>query len=59
MDWRRTLILGAFFVAVGLIYLVVQGTGTTIDLAGVTMLLLTGVSMAFGFAVMVKGSRDL
>lgn len=59
MDWRRTLILGAFFVVVGAIYYVVQGTGATIDLAGVTMLLLTGVAMAFGFAVMVKGSRDL
>lgn len=59
MDWRRTLVLGAFFIIVGLLYLVVQGSGMTIDLAGVTMLLLTGVSMAFGFAVMVKGSRDL
>ncbi len=59
MDWRRTLLLGAFFVIVGTIYFVVQGTGTTIDLTGVIMLLLTGVAMAFGFAVMVKGSREL
>ncbi|MBX3029687.1 MAG: hypothetical protein KF809_05980 [Chloroflexi bacterium] len=59
MDWRRTLLLGAFFIFVGGLYLVVQGTGETIDLAGAVMLLLTGVAMAFGFAVMVKGSRDL
>jgi drug/metabolite transporter (DMT)-like permease len=56
---RKTLLIGAFFIVVGLIYLATQGTGTTIDLAGVTMLLLCGVAMAFGFAVLVKGSRDL
>ncbi len=59
ITWQRTLIIGAFFILVGSLYYVVQGTGATIDLAGVTMLLLTGVAMAFGFAVMVKGSRDL
>lgn len=59
ITWRRTLVIGAFFIIVGLIYYVVQGDGSTIDRAGVTMLLLAGVSMAFGFAVLVKGSRDL
>jgi hypothetical protein len=59
ITWQRTLVIGAFFIVVGLIYYVVQGTGATIDLAGVTMLLLTGVAMVFGFAVLVKGSRDL
>jgi hypothetical protein len=59
ITWRRTLIIGAFFVLVGLLYFAVQGDGTTIDRAGVTMLLLTGVAMAFGFSVLVKGSRDL
>ena len=59
ITWRRTLIIGAFFVLVGLLYFTVQGDGTTIDRAGVTMLLLTGIAMAFGFAVLVKGSRDL
>jgi hypothetical protein len=56
---RKTLVIGAFFVLVGILYFLVQGDGTTIDRAGVTMLLLTGVAMAFGFAVLVKGSRDL
>ncbi len=59
ITWRHTLVIGAFFVVVGLIYLVTQGTGITIDLAGVTLLLLAGVAMAFGFAVLVKGSQDL
>jgi drug/metabolite transporter (DMT)-like permease len=59
ITWRHTLVIGAFFVVVGLIYFVVQGDGTTIDRAGVTMLLLAGVSMAFGFAVLVRGARDL
>lgn len=59
ITWRRTLIIGAFFILVGLLYFAVQGDGSTIDRAGVTMLLLTGVAMAFGFAVLVKGSRDL
>ena len=59
ITWRKTLVIGAFFIAVGLLYFFVQGDGTTVDRAGVTMLLLTGIAMAFGFAVLVKGSRDL
>jgi len=59
ITWRKTLVIGAFFVVVGILYFFVQGDGTTIDRAGVTMLLLTGIAMAFGFAVLVKGSRDL
>ena len=59
ITWQKTLIIGAFFVVVGILYFFVQGDGTTIDRAGVTMLLLTGIAMAFGFAVLVKGSRDL
>jgi hypothetical protein len=59
ITWQKTLVIGAFFIVVGLLYFVVQGDGTTIDRAGVTMLLLTGVAMVFGFAVLVKGSRDL
>ena len=59
ISWRHTLVLGAFFIVVGVIYFFVQGDGATIDRAGVIMLLLTGVSMAFGFAVLVKGAREL
>ena len=59
ITWRKTLVIGAFFVVCGVLYYFLQGDGTTIDRAGVTMLLLTGAAMAFGFAVLVKGSRDL
>jgi drug/metabolite transporter (DMT)-like permease len=69
-NWRNTLIVGAFFVVVGIIYFVTQGAGTcapemthctsrTLDLTGVLMLILAGVSMAFGLAVLVRGSRDV
>ena len=59
ITWPKTLVIGAFFVLVGILYFAVQGDGTTIDRAGVVMLLLAGVAMAFGVAVLVKGSRDL
>jgi drug/metabolite transporter (DMT)-like permease len=59
ITWQKTLVIGAFFIVAGLLYFVLQGDGATIDRAGVTMLLLTGVAMVFGFAVLVKGSRDL
>ncbi len=57
--WRSTLILGLFFVVVGVLYFALQGDFRTIDRAGVVMLLLTGVSMAFGLGVLVRGSRDV
>ncbi len=59
ITWQKTLVIGAFFIVVGILYFVVQGTGAYRDLAGVTMLLLTGSAMVFGFAILVKGSRDL
>ncbi len=69
-SWRRSLLVGAFFVVVGVLYFVVQGAGTcapqmehctsrTLDLAGVLMLILVGVSMAFGLGVLVRGSRNV
>jgi len=58
MNWRMALILGVFFVAVGIVYWFVQGI-KTIDLAGVTMLIVLGAAMAFGFTILLRGSRDL
>jgi hypothetical protein len=69
-NWRNTFVVGAFFVLVGIIYFVVQGAGNcapemthcasrTLDLTGVLLLILTGVSMVFGLAVLVRGSRDV
>jgi hypothetical protein len=59
--WRNALILGIIFMVVGVIYFWVQGpdTGTTSDRAGATMLVLLGLAMAFGFAVLLRGSREL
>ena len=69
-NWRNTLFLGAFFIGVGILYFVAQGalscapgmtdcTSRTLDLAGVVMLILTGVSMVFGLSVLIRGSRDV
>ncbi len=59
--WRNALILGVIFIVVGVIYFFVQGpdTGTTSDRAGATMLVILGLAMAFGFAVLLRGSREL
>ena len=59
--WRNALILGMIFIVVGVIYYFVQGpdTGTTSDRAGVTMLIILGCAMAFGFIVLLRGSREL
>jgi hypothetical protein len=59
--WRNALILGLIFVIVGVIYFYVQGppTGTTSDRAGVTMLVILGGAMAFAFAILLRGSREL
>jgi hypothetical protein len=57
--WRNAIILGAGFVAVGLLYLFVQGDGLWLDRAGATMLVALGVAMAFTFLVLLRGSRGM
>jgi hypothetical protein len=59
--WRNALILGIIFVAVGVLYYVVQGTdtATTSDRAGATMLIILGGAMAFVFSILIRGSREL
>jgi hypothetical protein len=57
--WRNAIILGAIFVVVGLIYLWVQGSGHTMDRAGVTMLIVLGTAMMFTFVILLRGSRGL
>ena len=47
---------GDFFSAAGDI---VAGVAGTIDPAGVIMLFALGLSMAFGFLVILRGARDL
>lgn len=57
--WRNALILGLIFVVVGVIYWYVNHTNLGLDLAGATMLVILGVAMAFVFAVLLRGSREL
>ena len=68
---RFAIIIGAIPIIVGLFYLGLQlafGQETewiagflsgTMDPAGVVMLLALGIAMAFGFAVILRGARDL
>lgn len=57
--WRNALILGLIFMAVGIIYWYVQARPQNIDLAGATFLVFLGIAMAFSFAVLLRGSREL
>jgi hypothetical protein len=58
--WRNAIILGVGFVAVGLLYLVLQGDAVQwMDRAGVVLLVLLGIAMAFTFAVLLRGSRGM
>jgi hypothetical protein len=56
--WRTALILGAVFVATGIVYLVLQ-TAEGFDYAGVVMLIAVGIAMAFAFAILLRGSGEL
>ena len=57
--WRNALILGVIFIVVGVIYWYVQARPQNIDLAGATFLVGLGLAMAFSFAVLLRGSREL
>jgi hypothetical protein len=57
--WRNAIIIGIIFAVVGILYWYLQVSPNVIDLAGATMLVLLGVSMAFVFAILLRGSREL
>ena len=59
--WRNALILGIIFVVVGAGYWLIQGgdTAATQDRAGATMLFFLGLAMAFVFAILLRGSREI
>jgi hypothetical protein len=60
MNWRLALVMGVVFAAVGVGYLSVQHFDLTAkDLMGPVLLVLLGIAMAFGFTVLLRGSRDL
>jgi hypothetical protein len=68
---RIAILIGIIPIVVGLLYLGLQlafGQDTdwisglisgTMDPAGVVMLVALGLAMAFGFAVILRGARDL
>jgi hypothetical protein len=57
--WRNALILGLVFVVVGAAYFFLNGYTTGLDQAGATMLIVLGLAMAFVFAILLRGSREL
>jgi hypothetical protein len=57
--WRNAIILGILFAVIGIAYWYLQVSTAVIDLAGATMLVLLGVSMAFVFSILLRGSREL
>jgi hypothetical protein len=58
--WRNAIVLGVGFMAVGLLYLILQGDAIQwMDRAGVTLLIVLGIAMAFTFFVLLRGSRGM
>jgi hypothetical protein len=57
--WRNALILGVIFMVVGTAYFFLNGHTVGLDVTGATMLVVLGFAMAFVFAVLLRGSREL
>lgn len=57
--WRSAIIIGIMFTAVGVGYLLVQGSGVSMDRSGAALLIILGVAMAFTFSILLRGSREL
>ncbi len=57
--WRNALILGLIFIVVGVVYFIGNRLTLALDMAGATMLVVLGFAMAFVFAVLLRGSREL
>ena len=57
--WRNAIIIGIAVALAGAAYLLLQGTGETMDRAGATMLISLGAAMAFVFVILFRGSREL
>jgi len=56
------LLMGIIPVVIGILYFVLQemsGDGTIIDPGVALLLICLGVSMGFGFLVILRGARDL
>lgn len=59
---RAALLIGVIPIVVGIVYYALQaalGTEADVDPAGALLLVCLGLSMGFGFAVILRGARDL
>ncbi len=59
---RVALLIGVIPIVVAVVYFVLQemsGESAIIDPAGVLLLVCLGLSMGFGFMVILRGARDL
>jgi hypothetical protein len=54
--WRSAVVLGLLFIAAAAVYWL---GSHFLDAAGTTLLFVAGIAMAFGFATLIAGSRDL
>jgi hypothetical protein len=61
MGWRSALFIGGFFVICAALYWILPYLFqlSLVDYTGLVLLALTAVAMTFGFAVLLRGSRDL
>lgn len=60
MRGRIALVGGAVFIIVGVLYWSVQHFDlTSTDYEGAVLLVVLGIAMAFGFTVLLRGSREL
>lgn len=62
-NWRNAIGLTVIFAIVGIVYYlgwgVINPTPQATDFTGLTMLILLGVAMGFGFIILLKSSREL
>lgn len=59
ITWRRAVLTGLVFVALGIVYgLLTVGSGKP-EMAGATMLAVLGVAIAITFALVLRGSGEL
>jgi hypothetical protein len=61
MNWRSAFFIGAFFAICATLYWVLPYVfqPSKVDYTGFVLLALVAVAMTFGFAVLLRGSRDL
>ena len=53
---RYPMLLGVFFIVVGVVYALIQGSSN--DLTGSVALIGLGIAMAFTFTVLLNGLRE-